>query len=381
MYDETFVDDNENHAQLQEFFTLSINAFPIKGLSFYTNGYINFEADEGFQSDAVDPWLNIIYIDWLDNEYRKNIRAGRQFIYLGVTNEIIDGVFGRYSITKGIGIGLYMGRTVDGAAGGFEGDNTAGTRLHYAMGRQKEVGLSYEVVSDDSEPSHENIGIDGNYTVSERLEFYGHAYYDLLAEDFYDLEIYSLYQPAQHLTIAIDYNQTVPSLLLDKTSIFWVFSVNKQHDIGIDMDYDLTRSTSLSAAVRYYNYDFDDSAVSFGAGCKFRYGEHRKNYIIGRVNRHDDKVSGYYDLQLLNRFNLNNRITLANDTLLVLLDEKTLDRDYSFSIGGDIRYALGKKLNLEFGIDYRSTPFYENELRSIFKLVYDFNFDTAREKD
>lgn len=381
MYEENIVDDDNNHAYIQEFFSLSIDKFPVEGLSFYTNGHISFEADEGFKSNAFDPWLNIIYVDWLDSEYRKNVRAGRQFIYLGVTNEIIDGVFGKFSGTKGTGIGLYAGRTVDGSRGGFEGDNTAGTRLHFNMGRQKEVGLSYAIESDDSEPSKENIGIDGFYTVNDSLEFYGHLYYDLIAEDLYDLELYSFYQPSRRLTISVDYNQTVPSLLLDKTSIFWVFSVNKQSDAGLDLDYELTDIATLMAHFRYYNYEEGDNAHSYGVGTKFKYGANAGHYVIGKLNRFDDVVGGYYELQLLNKYNMKKKLTFANDFLLVLLDKKTLDKDYSFSMGGDIRYAAAKKLAIEFGIDYRSTPFYENELRSTFKVLYNFSFNTARTKN
>ena len=80
----------------------------------------------------------------------------------------------------------------------------------------------------------------------------------------------------------------------------------------------------------------------------------------------------------MNRYNLIKKLSLVNDILIVLLDNKTLDRDYSFSMGSDIRYAAAKKLSLEFGIDYRSTPFYDSELRGTFKVLYSFNFDTAR---
>jgi hypothetical protein len=381
MYDETFVDDDISHARLQEYFTLSIDSLPVEGLSFYTNGHLSFEADEGFESDAFDSWLNIIYLDWLDSDYRKNIRAGRQFIYMGVTNEIIDGVFGRYSNSNGMGIGLYAGTTVDGSTGGFQGNNTAGTRLHYNMDRQKEIGLSYAIESDNSDPAKENIGVDGFYNVNENLEFYGHLYYDLIAEDLYDLELYTLYQHSQRLTVSVDYNHTVPSLLLDKTSIFWVFSVDRQRDIGIDIDYDLTAFTTINGHYRYYNYEDGDSANSYGIGAKLRYGAGAGHYAIGKINRYDDVVGGYYELQLLNRYNLKKKLSLANDILLVLLDNKTLDSDYSFSMGGDIRYAAAKKLALEFGIDYRSTPFFDSEIRGTFKVLYNFSFDTARTKN
>jgi len=379
-YDEYFVDDNENHARLQEFFSLSIDRLPVDGLSFYTNGHISFEADEGFESDSFDPWLSIIYVDWHDSKFRQNVRAGRQFIYMGVTNEIIDGVLGRYSNSNGMGIGLYAGTTVDGSTGGFEGNTTAGTRLYYNMDRQKEIGLSYAIESDDSDPAKENIGIDGFYNVNERLEFYGHLYYDLIAEDLYDLEVNSLYQPSQRITVSVDYNQTEPSLLLDKTSIFWVFSVDRHRDIGIDIEYDLTAYTTMSGHYRYYNYEDGDSANSYGIGAKFRYGADAGNYAIGKANRYGSVVSGYYELQLLNRYNLKKNISLANEIILVLLDDKTLGSDYSFSIGGDIRYVTAKKLALEFGVDYRRTPFYDNELRGTFKVLYNFTFDTARTK-
>ncbi len=380
MYDENFVDDDKNHARLQEYFSLSIDRLPVEGLSFYTNGHISFEADEGFESNAFDSWLSIIYLDWLDSDFRKNIRAGRQFIYSGVTNEIVDGVFGRYSMTNGLGIGLYAGTTVDVSTGGFQGNNTAGTRLYYNMNRQKEIGLSYVFESDDSEPSKENMGVDGFYNVNESLEFYGHLYYDLIAEDVYDLELYSLYQHSHRLTVSIDYNQTIPSLLLDKTSIFWVFSVDRQRDIGIDIDYNLTTFTSITGHYRFYKYEDGDSANSYGIGAKFRYGADADHYVTGKANRYDDVDGGYYELQLLNRCTLQKKLSLANDILLVLLDNKTLDSDYSFSVGGDMRYAIAKKLALEFGIDYRNTPFYENELRSIVKVLYNFTFDTAGTK-
>jgi hypothetical protein len=248
------------------------------------------------------------------------------------------------------------------------------------MDRQKEIGISYAIESDDSEPSKENIGIDGFYTVNESLEFYGHLYYDLIAENMYDLELYSLYQPSQRLTIAVDYNQTIPSLLLDKTSIFWVFSVNEQNDAGLNLDYDLTRSATLNAHYRYYNYEDGDTGNSYGIGAKLSYGANAGNYVIGNINRYDDIIGGYYELQLLNRYKLKKSVALANDILLVLLDNKTLNRDYSFSMGGDIRYVAGRKLTLECGIDYRSTPFYENEIRSTFKVMYNFSFDTAGAK-
>ena len=378
MYEETFVDEDDNHARLQEYFTLSIDRLPVENLSFYTNGHISFESDEGFQSDAFDSWLNIIYLDWHDTDYRKNIRAGRQFIYLGVTNEIIDGLFGRYANSNGMGISLYAGTTVDESTGGLEGNNTAGTRLHVNMNRQKEIGLSYAVESDNGDPVKENIGVDSFYIVDESLEFYGHLYYDLIAEDFYDLEFYSLYQHSQKLTVSADFNQTVPSLLLDKTSIFWVFSVDRQRDIGVDIDYDLTALTTINGHYRYYRYDEGDTAHSYGIGAKIRYGADAGHYAIGNINRYDDVVGGYYELQLMNRYNLIKKLSLANDILIVLLDNKTLDRDYSFSMGSDIRYAAAKKLSLEFGIDYRSTPFYDSELRGTFKVLYSFNFDTAR---
>lgn len=380
MYDETFVDDDSNHARLQEYFSLSIDNLPVEGLSFYTNGHVSFEADEGLNSDAIDPWLNIIYLDWIDSEYSKSIRAGRQFIYLGVTNAIIDGVLGRYSNSNGLGIGLYAGTTVDGSTGGFEGNNAVGTRLHYNMDRQKEIGLSYANESDSSEPAKENIGVDGFYNVNDRLELYGHMYYDLIAEGLYDLELYSLYQHSQQLTVSVDYNHTVPSLLLDKTSIFWVFSVDRQRDIGIDIDYNLTALTTINGHYRYYDYEAGDSAHSYGAGAKLRYGANADHYAIGKINRYDDVVGGYYELQLLNRYKLKKKISLASDIFLVLLDNKTLDSDYSFSMGGDIRYAATKKLTLELGLDYRSTPFYDSEVRSTFKVLYNFAFDTARTK-
>jgi hypothetical protein len=57
----------------------------------------------------------------------------------------------------------------------------------------------------------------------------------------------------------------------------------------------------------------------------------------------------------------------------VTYDEEIEGRDYATSISGGAGYDVSKQLRLEADATYSRNPYYDEDIRAIFKLIYRFN--------
>jgi len=225
-----------------------------------------------------------------------DVSVGRQFVFAGVGNGMIDGASMKSSFLDGkIGAQVYGGFTVFEtrtlswnkklADNAFYGAQVTGSPLEQLL-----VGASYmkrtrtpdafRVVRTDSlfnpylvtvaqTPNEEEYAsVDANYTINPRMSVYGRADYDLnyslLSRGEFSARVGVL--PAMHVTAG--YLLREPRISYN--SIFSVFTSNSTQEIEGGVEYDFAPTIRTFARFGYVAYKDDNSQrISLGGSYEF----------------------------------------------------------------------------------------------------------------
>lgn len=140
--------------------------------------------DEGYYQDDTAGELMYGYLEVKPADYNVGLRLGRQYLFDGVSNELVDGVAVSAEAKGGVLFSLYGGLPVSlSTTSGTSGDALYGGRIAH-RGESHTVGVSYKLAENDSETAQEVVGGDVALFLPADVNIFGVSRYNLETENF-----------------------------------------------------------------------------------------------------------------------------------------------------------------------------------------------------
>jgi hypothetical protein len=226
-----------------------------------------------------------------------DMKIGRQYVYAGVGNGMVDGLYLKYKggMNKQYQLSVFGGALtpgnydfqsysdfnnnfIFGSAFNYYGDQGLTASLSYFLQRKQyapytapRINTSYitideEIVTDSK--YKQLIGLNFSYTGKQKYTLFGKAYYDLYIDKFYQTELNFSY-PYKNFRISADYTYRTAQLTYNTT--FWTMAqywpLSHYQEIEGSVDYYLKNGINLFATISDVIY-IDDNGLKYQAGFK-----------------------------------------------------------------------------------------------------------------
>jgi len=381
-----------------------------RGLSIHFQGWAGLDlADVHFdQRFVADP--TYFYLQFRD--YGADIKVGRQQVYTGTARGLhLDGIHVSYESPIHLGIEALGGLVVspyrgpdwyreqpanigyDGFGAGFsdwerEGDYAIGGRLFYRLAGKASAGLSILHVTEFNEVDRQLFGIDLDMTPLKWFGATGNATMDLTSTKLQEANLGFDFYPHKAITISTEYRHTDPTLYLSHMSIFSVFSTEEYDSVGGQVQLRPIDALHFHAGYHHHFYSYieqetGEESVTYDDEIDMGYELH----VGGAVQfgaRHDGMVLLNYRRlaeheQGLNQLRLGAVVPFgpaglkaSANAYLDLYDEEINETTVGFL--GDLGLFYGNG-TIDVGGSFAAglTPYAEQELRGMLKLVYNFD--------
>ena len=374
-YQKTIGGEEIIQAPVYEYLRLNLSDLGMEGLSLHLSGWAKAELHDYLPGESKNGDLNYGYLDWQTGKRALQIRAGRQFVYMGVASRQTDGVTIRFE-KHNLGVGIIGGSPVTGQEESSDGNYLTGGQVYYTLNLRKDLGgemaISYLSLQNRKQPAQSLTGLNLGIRPMSGVDISGHAYYDFYLNEIYDVALLPVVRFWKPLKVSLRYNRTNPSALISKTSIFSVFANGQVQQFGGGADYDILNNLNFRADYLYTDYE-DYLAREYSGGLIFKYGKKNRNKVSASVRRGDENENGYIEPRVYLKQEIGKKFSFDADVVFIYFDEEINSEDYSLSLGGDLSYTLNKNIKLIGAVDYTKSPISQDEYRGMLKLVYDFS--------
>lgn len=253
-----------------------------------------------------------------------DFRLGRQYVFGGVGKGAIDGLqfklkAGQFKEFQLSAFGGFL-TPYDYSFknyGALKENYLIGTQLSYYGVRDLFIGLSYmnkhrkplpytalrldslfntkEVLIDIDSPNEQLAGLDLNYSLLNKHNFYAKVYYDLNMNQLQRIEANARVSLNDDIRISAGYFFRQP--LISYNSIFWVFQHKPTQEIEGSIDYTLNSDINIFGKAANVFYDNDNSI-------RMQIGFNNPSYGVSFVKYfgyagESDGISGYYFRQII----------------------------------------------------------------------------------
>ena len=356
----------------------------VGGLSLHANGWgrVDLGNQEYYENDTEGCLLDG-YVQYSNPLAGLDLKLGRQHIYSGIVNNSVDGISFQGYAGSHVSMLAYAGYPVGYEdVNGRTGDSTYGGRVGLEQFFPGEFGLSYKMLTNDSETIENKLGSDLSLHLFSRLVISGLSVWNFDTEDWeehtYSADVYvnqyllkvhyQMFQyedyfsgksNSQLLNYLEDTDETLTILGGD---IIW----QQFHgfDAGLKLKhyaYDQRSETSRYIAMVINTYG--QAQTVLGAEAGFMDGESSENsYYLGRIY-------GYWDAP----FSFMENWFLDGEWMYVYYKADIFGRDNSiFSSAGCGRNIIDDRLKIKFSGDYSSDPYHDSDIR--FMTVIQFEY-------
>lgn len=376
--------DKQNLTPATQYLTLATTGVGDPNLSVYLSGWGRVDLADKSASKDSDGTLSYGYLRYLFPKADAEIKAGRFFIFEGVSSENIDGVFVKTALVKGFAISAFGGAPVR-QTGSVDnrGDTITGGRFSYSSPALFELGVS---------TVHEKGLISGpldrlrdtRQLVGGDLWLKPHAIADLKGRIAYDTINHGVAEQSWLLglktgsisSLSLDYSQYEFKELFAASSIRSLFNPDTpggQKKAGLSYTVQATKPLELTAAYHHNNQDQKGSSDRFG--------------LQGRLNLFEDKgMAGFSYNRVTAPTGINSfhetrayfiytaaRYSASIDGIINLYDEPINGKKNGFEIQSSAGYRLKPELNLSCDLSYGQNPAYNSEVKALARLTYNFN--------
>jgi hypothetical protein len=268
----------------------------------------NFQVSNDFGSTInTDPELKLssLVLRARNIEEIADVAIGRQYVYAGVGNGLIDGGLVKAMFwERRIGLTLYGGYNVVHSRNinltyNLNDNSLSGAQLTITPADDVQFGVSvmnkilkpapYTATRIDSlfnpyvviikrTPAEEQLAsIDARYEMTRELQFYGRTDYDMNFERLSRIQIYSRYAVMPALGITAEYIMREPRIAYN--SIFSVFNYTSTSEIEAGVEYEVMPLLHTYARYGYVKYTDDNSQrLTIGGSYEFVTMSYSQNF-------------------------------------------------------------------------------------------------------
>jgi hypothetical protein len=379
--------DKQNLVPATQFLSLASTGVGDPNLSIYLSAWGRVDlADKSTAKDS-DGTLSYGYLRYLFPKADAEIKAGRFFVFEGVSSENIDGVFAKTGLAKGFAISAFGGAPVHPASSvDNRGNSITGGRFSYSAPSYLELGVStvYEkgLISGPLAKLR-----DTRQLVGGDLWLKPHAVADLKGRISYDTINQGIAEQSWLLglktgsssTLTVDYSQFEFKELFAASSIRSLFNPDTpggQKKAGFSYSIQAAKPLELTAA--YHHTEQDQKGPSDRFGLQGRLNAFEDKGIAGlsynRVNA-PSGVNSYHETRAFLIYTTA-KYSASIDGILNLYDEPINGKKNGFEVQGSAGYRLKPNLNLSFDLSFAQNPAYNSEVKGLARLSY--NYDSTK---
>lgn len=375
--------DSKRLIPVYEYLDMTIRDVGSENVSFHFGGWLRGKDDPdiGF-SKRFNGDLQYAYLSYVRKQLNQRLNMGRIFVSEGVALEQVDGIYARTDLGAGFGISAFGGIPVETDFDKRGGDTILGGRVTHEMKGTYRIGASYLKEKNDSAKFREEAGADLLLMPFKKTVLTGRSSYNIETSGWMEHAYAILLGPFNKLRLTgdlswVDYEDYFTSYTTSAFN-FLLTSIDpkeKVFRIGGEASYVITDSITAALMYRNYNYDKAGSAAYYGARLRYSVPQsggagisaHRMDGDTDRLKYTELKAYGYKKFGKLD-------VTLS--LLDVVYDEKINGVKNAYAIMAASGYDLSKKVRIAADVEYGHNPFYDEEVKALFKIIY--RFDTGR---
>lgn len=306
-------------------------------------------------------------INWKNNSRNFNMRFGRQFVYSGVINGTIDGLYLSYHPVSTVTV-----RAVAGIEAPYDHDfklqkwsdnNAMGAYISVNASEKAKIDLSYFQRANDIETSWQQLGASMNGQLVNNLFYTGVYHYNMKKSEYQGMRFRLLYR-FMPLSLSVEYNDQKPRIYED--SFFRIFKLYSYTQIRSQLSYDWS---NLQFGLQYLNTSYESgesdnqivlslSSMWGNAGVLFQDGYGGKN------------LGFYGDI----RYDITDMLQARAYASIFNYQRQTLEISedaVSYSFG--LNYKLQQNISLRADVQQASNSFYKNDWRGLLFFNYAFH--------
>lgn len=382
---DTQTQTNAGVAPAYEYLQVDAGNLDKPGLALHLYGWGRWDlANNHYYEDDTAGELLYGYLEYSHKLAHFNAKLGRQSVFEGVANEVIDGLRLSSDLGRYFSGSVYAGQPVAlDDVQGRSGDSIYGGRLAHHLPGWYDIGISAKQIRNDSEDAEKLAGVDLSVFLPHGVNLFGYSAYNLDTEGWgehsYELRFAAgpvqLRPYFQHFKYEDYFNTKANSA----NPFRFLAGTGEELTIaGADVTLPVGDAWVLVAKGKHYSYDvLDDTSQYYSLqatwsgkgqsqiGGEFGYmkGDAAQNdYYLTRGFVYWDQMAAGCPIGFV-----------SGDVVYVSYDKAIYDQDSSLFIS----LALGKKflddsLDVKLSGDYSDDPYFDRDLRGMLSASYHF---------
>jgi hypothetical protein len=369
-----------------EFFGADLNKIGDGNLSFHMYGWGRVDlADRSTNEGSTDGDLTYAYLKYHFSKANGQIRAGRFFVTEGVAAEQIDGVSAGTDLCRQFGISLFGGAPVQlDNSSKSKGDYIYGGRMNVRLGGMFNLGVSAlqegNVTVDTTTGEKRNrdmLGGDVWFSPIRMIEVTGHSNYNItthaMAENSYLLTL----KPIKTVTLTGSYNRARFSDYFTFSNVPQIFdpkSGDKQESYGGSASWAILKPLEVTADYRHIKRDSLGNRDRYGAEARYSLMDNKVR-TGGSIHRSSGGggINSYTELRSYGTYR-GPKYQGSLDGIIQIYDHDIYGKSNAFQLIATAGYKILPELLVSGDISYGENPQYDNDLRGLIKLTYNFNY-------
>ena len=298
---------------------------------------------------------------------RANVYLGRQFVYCGVGNTLLDGLRVRLKPFQTMQLDVFGGSSVSSQdpeqIRSFSDFGSLGGRLAFQPQLTTRLGLSWMLRKRDGQVSSNKLGLDGEQTIGF-YRLYGRASYNMVDSRLAGILIRTSYSNAGWY-LSGEFDQREPSVVAN--SLFSILDFRDYKQARLDVHRTVLRDLAVVSQLRVdFRTGRDSWCTSLGVRTGY-YGlswHHQSGYGGDR-----DGVSGFLNLRLNPRWELFSTTNLYR--YRVQTEQKDRNDAHSTSLG--LLWRPGRGFTARADGQYLRNAVRSHDVRILLRFTKDFS--------
>ena len=384
--------DKQTAIPVTQFLRADLDKAGDGNLSLHIYGWERVDlADKSTNEGSTDGDLAYGYLAYRFPKANAEIKGGRLMVREGVAAEQIDGFSARADLQKGFTLAMFGGAPVKlDLNTKNKGDYIVGGRGSYRLRGKLELGVSGlqegGVIINTAGTAKDNrqlVGGDIWLSPYRMLELNGHTFYnaatDGIAEHSYLLE----FKPSRIISASATYNEQRFENYFTYSNIRSLFNPDnggevKSYGGGISW----TVAAPLEMTADYRHYSRSSLVSTDNNGNSDRYGVDARMIFLDKKLRsglafhRSDGAAGFNSYDEVRGFCLydSGRYVTSMDAIAQFYKNSIFNRKEAFELIASGGYRILQDLLLSGEIGYGRNPQFNDDLRGVLKLTYNYEY-------
>jgi hypothetical protein len=337
------------------------------------------------------------YLDYRFPTANAEIKAGRFIVKEGVAAEEIDGVSARADLKKGFTLSLFGGAPVKlDRDTKSKGDYIVGGRGSYRLKGKLELGLSglYEGgvttnTADNTKDTRQLVGGDIWLSPHRFIELNGHTFYNSSTDGIAENSYLLAFKPSRIFSVSAIYNEQRFDNYFTYSNIRSLFNPDNGGEVksyGGGISWAIAAPLEVTSDYRHYNRT--SMVITDNNGNSDRYGIDARLTLLdsklrsGLAYHRSDGASSFNSYNEVRGYSLydSGRYVTSIDAIAQYYKNSIFNRKEAFELIASGGYRILQDLLLSGEIGYSRNPQFNDDIRGVLKLTYNYAYTSKGAK-